>query len=119
MDKTNEDYMEPVNVYVVVFREGALSFTFCNSPHGANVRRRIGKLRDDISNSLSSDWICYAMIDDIVDSFGPVIHEIERETDMIEDSVFVARAIDRGALLRQIGECRKKVMGLMRLLGGK
>jgi len=117
MDKTSEDYMEPVNVYVVVFREGVLSFTFCPSPHAANVRKRIGKLRDYVS--LSSDWICYAMIDDIVDQFGPVIHDIECETDVIEDQVFVARADDFSSLLRQIGECRKKVMGLMRLLGGK
>jgi magnesium transporter len=57
--------------------------------------------------------------DDIVDSFGPAIHDIERETDVIEDQVFVARADDSSPLLRQIGECRRKVMGLMRLLGGK
>ncbi|KAI9843550.1 MAG: Mg(2+) transporter [Thelocarpon superellum] len=117
MDKNSDDYMEPVNVYGVVFREGVLSFTFRHSPHAANVRQRIGKLRDYVS--LSSDWICYAMIDDIVDSFGPVIKDIERETDVIEDQVFVARADDVGSLLRQIGQCRKKVNSLMRLLGGK
>ncbi|KAI9832502.1 MAG: hypothetical protein M1819_004291 [Sarea resinae] len=117
VDKTSEEYMEPVNVYIVVFREGVLSFTFCQSPHAVNVRKRIGRLRDYVS--LSADWICYAMIDDIVDSFGPVIHDIEQETDVIEDQVFVARAEDFKTLLRQIGECRKKVMGLMRLLGGK
>ncbi|KAI9817308.1 MAG: Mg(2+) transporter [Thelocarpon impressellum] len=117
VEKTSEDYMEPVNVYAVVFREGVISFTFRPSPHAANVRLRIGKLRDYVA--LSSDWICYAMIDDIVDNFGPVIHDIERETDVIEDQVFVARVDDVGSLLRQIGECRKKVMGVMRLLGGK
>ena len=60
MDKTSEDYMEPVNVYMVVFREGTISFTFHQSPHAANVRKRIGKLRDYVA--LSSDWICYAMM---------------------------------------------------------
>lgn len=60
MDKTSEDYMEPVNVYLVVFREGMISFTFRQSPHAANVRKRIGKLRDYVA--LSSDWICYAMM---------------------------------------------------------
>ncbi|KAI9813753.1 MAG: Mg(2+) transporter [Pycnora praestabilis] len=117
MDKTSVDYMKPINIYVVVFKEGVLSFTFSQSPHAANVRKRIGKLRDTVA--LSADWICYALIDDIVDAFGPVIREIERETDMIEDQVFVARAADLTPLLRQIGECRKKVMSLMRLLGGK
>jgi magnesium transporter len=33
--------------------------------------------------------------------------------------VFVARAEDYSQLLRQIGECRRHVMTLMRLLGGK
>ncbi|KAI9884747.1 MAG: Mg(2+) transporter [Watsoniomyces obsoletus] len=117
MDKTSEQYMEPVNVYIVVFRKGVLSFTFKASPHAASVRRRIGKLRDYVS--LSSDWVCYALIDDIVDSFGPAIHDIEIETDVIEDEVFIARLTDSNPLLKQIGFCRRKVMGLMRLLGGK
>lgn len=57
--------------------------------------------------------------DDITDSFGPSIHDIENESDAIEDVVFVARMDDYTDLLKQIGECRKKCMGLMRLLGGK
>jgi len=117
LDPRHEDYMEPVNVYMVVFREGILTITYTQSPHAANVRRRIGKLRDYMA--LTADWICYAMIDDIVDTFGPPIHTIELEADTIEDSVFVARTEDFASLLRQIGLCRKKVMSLMRLLGGK
>jgi magnesium transporter len=57
--------------------------------------------------------------DDIVDGFGPSIGDIEKETDQIEDSVFTARSDDASNLLRQIGLCRKKVMAIMRLLGGK
>lgn len=57
--------------------------------------------------------------DNIVDSFFPVIHEIERETDTIEDNVFVIRPEDVSSIFRQMGDCRKKVMQLMRLLGGK
>lgn len=60
MDKTSEQFMEPVNFYMVVFRDGVLSFSFTENPHAANVRKRIGKLRDYVS--LSSDWICYAMM---------------------------------------------------------
>ena len=117
MDVNSEDYMEPVNVYIVVFREGIITITYTPSPHAANVRKRIGKLRDYMA--LTADWICYAMIDNIVDTFGPPIHTIEHEADTIEDQVFVARTEDFTPLLRQIGECRKKVMSLMRLLGGK
>ncbi|KAJ5081373.1 hypothetical protein NUU61_009637 [Penicillium alfredii] len=117
MDKTSEEFLEPVNFYMVVFRDGVLTFSFVDNPHAANVRKRIGKLRDYVS--LSSDWICYAMIDDIVDSFGPVIRDVEVESEAIEDHVFIARVDDFESFLPRIGGLRKKVMSLMRLLGGK
>ena len=117
MDKSSDDYLDPVNVYMVVFREGILTFTYAPSPHAAEVRKRIGRLRNYIN--LTADWICYAMVDNIVDCFQPVIRNLEIETDNIEDSVFVARSDDFSSLLRRIGECRKRVTILMRLLGGK
>jgi magnesium transporter len=54
-----------------------------------------------------------------VDSFAPSITKIEAETDNIEDQVFIARTDDMHAFLRQIGDVRKTVMALMKLLGGK
>ena len=60
MDKKSEDYLEPVNVYMVVFREGILTFSYAQSPHAAEVRKRIGKLRNYIN--LTADWICYALM---------------------------------------------------------
>jgi magnesium transporter len=57
--------------------------------------------------------------DDIVDSFGPIMRDVEIESEAIEDHVFVARVEDFGTFLPRIGELRKKVMTLMRLLGGK
>ncbi|RDL35164.1 putative metal ion transporter C27B12.12c [Venustampulla echinocandica] len=108
---------EPFNIYVVVFREGTLSFSFYPNPHAGQVRKRITMLKDYVA--LSSDWICYALIDDIVDSFAPVITRIEHETDSIEDGVFVARQDDMHFFLQRIGMVRKNVMGLMKLLGGK
>jgi magnesium transporter len=116
-DKESDDYLEPVNFYAVVFKEGLLTFTFTESPHTLNVRKRISRLRDYIN--LNADWICYALIDDIVDSFAPVIRGIEDEADAIEDQVFTARIEDSRAILRSVGDCRKRVMQLLRLLGGK
>jgi magnesium transporter len=116
-DKESEEYLEPVNFYAVVFKEGLLTFTFTESPHTLNVRKRISRLRDYIN--LNADWICYALIDDIVDSFAPVIRGIEDEADSIEDQVFTARIEDSRAILRSVGDCRKRVMQLLRLLGGK
>ena len=60
MDKDSEDYLKPVNIYMVVFREGILTFTYAPSPHAAHVRKRIGNLRNYIN--LTADWICYAML---------------------------------------------------------
>ena len=74
-------------------------------------------MRDYVN--VNSDWLCYALIDDITDSFAPVIQSIEYEADSIEDSVFMARDMDFAAMLQKIGESRRKTMTLMRLLSGK
>lgn len=116
-DKESEDYLEPINVYIVVFREGVLTFHFSPILHPANVRRRVRQLREYVD--VSADWLCYAMIDDITDSFAPVITAIEYEADVIDDSVLVATLINFSSMLRRIGESRRKVMTLMRLLSNK
>jgi magnesium transporter len=58
-DEDGQAY-EPFNIYVIVFREGTLSFSFSPNPHAANVRKRITTLKDYVA--LSSDWICYALM---------------------------------------------------------
>ncbi|KAL1954581.1 hypothetical protein VTO42DRAFT_916 [Malbranchea cinnamomea] len=144
-DVNSPKFLEPVNMYVIVFREGLISFHFSMVPHPANVRRRIRQLKDYLI--LSADWISYAIIDDITDVFGPLIQKIEDEVDDIDDMIlrlhsdpkyispkpsekdaFGETRPENSALdnvpsgtdmLRRIGECRKKVMGLYRLLGNK
>ncbi|VEU23542.1 DEKNAAC104517 [Brettanomyces naardenensis] len=116
-DSESEDFLEPINVYLVVFRQGILTFHFSPITNPANVRKRVRQLRDYVD--VSADWLCYAMIDDITDGFAPVIHSLEYEADAIEDSVFLSRENDFRAMLFRIGESRRKVMTLMRLLQGK
>lgn len=135
-DINSDNYLEPVNMYVVVFREGVLSFHFSMTPHAANVRRRIRQLRDYLI--LSSDWISYAIIDDITDVFQPLIQNIEDEVDDIDEAILQLHspadekfdpkgkgddastiADSSGDMLRRVGECRKRVMSLYRLLGNK
>ncbi|KAF2687643.1 cora-domain-containing protein [Lentithecium fluviatile CBS 122367] len=147
-DENSEDYLEPVNLYVVVFREGVISFHFSMTPHPANVRRRIRQLKDYLI--LSPDWISYAIIDDITDAYAPLIQRIEDEVDDIDEVVLRSYSIDEEQeakkqnstsynnphyekepdgtptgqdggrdMLRRVGECRKKVMGLYRLLSTK
>ena len=142
-DHNSEDYLEPVNMYVCVFRHGILTFHFSQIPHPANVRRRIRQLTDYLI--LSADWIGYAIIDDITDVYQPLVTGIEEEVDEIDDLILLAlqetdALRDENAIalrndsksnaeedsapsgidmLRRIGECRKKVMSLYRLLGQK
>ncbi|KAK2073595.1 hypothetical protein P8C59_007868 [Phyllachora maydis] len=142
-DPSSANFLEPVNMYVVVFREGVISFHFSATPHPANVRRRIRQLSDYLI--LSSDWISYAIIDDITDVFGPLIQNIENEVDEIDDAILALHspgdndasateskkrdssksesgetvAESGGDMLRRVGDCRKKVMSLYRLLGNK
>ncbi|ROT37389.1 cora-domain-containing protein [Sodiomyces alkalinus F11] len=136
----SEDYLEPVNMYVIVFREGVLSFHFSMTPHPANVRRRIRQLKDFVI--VNSDWISYAIIDDITDVFGPLIQNIEDEVDDIDDAIlqlhtssderikdglpYSEKRVEDGVtgesggdMLRRVGDCRKRVMSLYRLLGNK
>ncbi|KAI1282303.1 hypothetical protein F5Y07DRAFT_235958 [Xylaria sp. FL0933] len=115
-DEDGDDY-EPFNIYVIVWREGTLSFSFQPNAHASQVRKRIVNLKEYVS--LSSDWICYALIDNIVDSFAPAIQRIEMLTEAIEDSVFIARSDDMHMFLRKLGGVRKNTLGLMRVLGGK
>jgi magnesium transporter len=155
-DKDNEDYMEPINMYVVVFRDGVITFHHSQTPHPANVRRRIRQLNDYMSPT--ADWISYAIIDDVTDTYAPIVQHIEDEVDEIDDEILYmhqhsaddASAKDAtkksneksaattqgdmgavkadgektagdnaGDMLQRVGECRKKVMGLYRLLGNK
>ncbi|CRK40111.1 hypothetical protein BN1723_004729 [Verticillium longisporum] len=108
---------EPFSMYLVVFREGIITFSFAPETHASKVRFRISQLTEHVS--LSSDWICYALIDDIVDSFLPAITQIEREADKIEDEVFITRPEDHQAFLQRMSRSRANLTGLMRLLGGK
>ncbi|KAF2796609.1 cora-domain-containing protein [Melanomma pulvis-pyrius CBS 109.77] len=137
-DENSENYLDPVNLYVVVFREGVISFHFSMTPHPANVRRRIRQLQDYLI--LSPDWISYGIIDDITDAYAPLIQRIEEEVDDIDEAILRLHSLeeeyeakkanssygnekqdsDAGRdMLRRVGECRKKVMSLYRLLGNK
>jgi magnesium transporter len=87
-DPNSEDYLEPVNMYVCVFRHGIVTFHFSQIPHPANVRRRIRQLTDYLI--LSADWISYAIIDDITDVYQPLITSIEEEVDDIDELILDA-----------------------------
>jgi magnesium transporter len=61
-DEFEQEEFEPLYLYVVVFREGTLSFSYQSNSHASHVRRRISMLKDYVS--LSSDWICTSHLTD-------------------------------------------------------
>lgn len=171
-DQQSNEYLEPVNMYFIVFKGGVISFHFSQIPHPPNVRRRIRQLAEH--QYTDSDWISYAIIDNITDAYAPLIEQIEKEVDEIDDEILqlhsradatnldesesnkasqtlqtklakgtqllsafksgdvyeklaessdsgrsLAKEPTHGDMLLRVGECRKKVMGLYRLLGNK
>ncbi|KAL4784151.1 hypothetical protein BJX76DRAFT_233185 [Aspergillus varians] len=106
-----------VNVYAVVFRDGVLSFSMGSNPHVGHVRSRIREHQSHLY--LTSDWICYALIDDIVDGFAPFISRVESGVDMLEDCVSITRPDDIGLVLQQIYKHRKEVLHIRQLLNDK
>ena len=106
---------------MIVFKDGIMTFHSTPTPHPANVRRRIRQLKDYIQ--VSADWICYALIDDIVDGFAPLLEGVEQTVDAIDEGVLHLHQeeedVESGEMLQRIGMARKKVMGLLRLLGSK
>lgn len=173
--KYNKDELIPLSMYIVVFRDGVITFHFQPTPHTGNVRRRARLLREYLT--ISSDWIGYALIDDITDAYAPLIEAIESEVNKIEDEIIMMQSGDlsdsdsdddtddddddpvwfkvkrrnsnvmgdknsiysvassastsssvntkvvswkkKGDMLRRIGDCRRRVMSMLRLLGSK
>lgn len=116
-DKDSEEFLDPITIYLIVFKDGVITFHFTPVNHIANVRRRVRQLRDFVR--VSPDWLCYAILDDITDSFAPIIQELEIEIDVIEDSVYLSRKPDFSPMIRRIGESRSKVNLMLRLLSRK
>ncbi|KAL3481354.1 hypothetical protein BJX99DRAFT_218881 [Aspergillus californicus] len=106
-----------MNIYAVVFRNGVLSFSPGSHLHAAHVRSRIKEHQSHLY--VTSDWICYALIDDIVDGFAPFITQVESGVEVMEDSVSITRPDDIGLALQQIYKFRKEVLHIRQLLNDK
>ncbi|KAJ5459302.1 hypothetical protein N7530_011246 [Penicillium desertorum] len=105
------------NIYGIVFREGIITFTYGINQHAAHVWSRIKKQQSQLS--LTSDWICYALIDDIVDDFAPLINRVQTGVEMVEDGVSITRPGDIGLALQSIYKYRKEVTHIRQLLHDK
>ncbi|KAF9316939.1 CorA metal ion transporter [Podila horticola] len=116
-DYNSGSYFQPVSIYCLVLREGIITIHFRPTNHHLNVLRRLEQFRCDIA--LTPDWINYALLDDITDSFASPIQTIEYEVDSIDELVLLLRENETSDMLRRIGSCRKNVMAISRLLTNK
>jgi Mg2+ and Co2+ transporter CorA len=57
-------------------------------------------------------------MDEITDSFAPMIQQIESEVDAIDNLILLYKA-DQSDMIQRIGNCRKKVIQIVRLLAAK
>lgn len=116
-DPECQDLLLPAHFYMVVFPHGILTFHKDMVAHPVNVRRRIRQLKKYFQ--VDPNWICYALIDNIIDSFEPHINRVEFEVDAIEDFVFVDCEYDSKVMFLHIAEAREKVTTLTSLLSEK
>ncbi|KAL4887237.1 hypothetical protein BJY04DRAFT_175432 [Aspergillus karnatakaensis] len=107
----------PTMLYILVFSQGTVTFSRSGTGHAARVRSRISRLHDP--SVLSSDWICYALLDDVIDSFQPHMESTSRESEAIQDQIFIARDDDMTPLMLRIYNIRKRINHLTHSLSGK
>ncbi|KAG1149215.1 hypothetical protein G6F37_005013 [Rhizopus arrhizus] len=108
--------LQPMTFYNIISRRCMLTFHFGQVPHVEHVIQRVLQLQDYIE--VVPDWINYAIIDEITDSFAPMIQQIESEVDTIDDLVLLYKT-DQSDMVLRIGTCRKRVIQMVRLLGTK
>ncbi|CAO3597485.1 unnamed protein product [Absidia cylindrospora] len=112
--------LKPICFYNVVFKQHLLTIHFGKVPHIDYVQQRVGQLQAYIK--VVPDWINYALVDEVTDSFAPLIHQIEHEVESLDDIVLHSpnsTAINQTEMVSRIGFCRKRVMQMLRLLSSK
>lgn len=108
---------EPINLYLLIFGNYIISIHSEPVTHVRHVIRRIYPLKNLFH--VTSDWIMYALLDDVVDEFIPNMKTMELEVDSIDDLVLVLRQTDQADMLRRIGRARNQVTHMLRLLKPK
>ncbi|KAJ3067632.1 CorA metal ion transporter, partial [Rhizoclosmatium hyalinum] len=86
--------------------------------HLDNVLKRIDRLTQ-YGLSVSPDWLNYALIDDVADCFLPLLEYIEHEVDSIDALVLILKEKEQSDMLLRIGQARRTVTNLLRLLNTK
>jgi len=117
-EQNSYSYIQPISVSILVFKNCVLSFHNRPTPHPENILKRIIQL-SLYDFQINGDWLAYAHIDDIADSFIPYLRTIEIDVDSIDELVLILKESEQNDMLRRIGLARKHVTSLLRLLTDK
>ncbi|KAI8336285.1 hypothetical protein BC941DRAFT_377162 [Chlamydoabsidia padenii] len=110
----------PISFYNVIFKQYLITIHFGKVPHVDYVRQRVEQLKEYIMTI--PDWINYAIVDEVTDSFAPLIHQIENEVESLDNIVLCQETStpkEQTEMVSRIGFCRKRVMQMLRLLSSK
>ncbi|KAL2801643.1 hypothetical protein BJX63DRAFT_442096 [Aspergillus granulosus] len=98
--------IHPSMLYILVFSHGTVTFSTSGCEHPSRVRSRISRLHDP------------SVLDDVIDSFQPHMQSASRESESIQDEIFIARD-DMTPLMLRIYNIRKRINHLTHSLSGK
>jgi magnesium transporter len=103
---------------ILVFKDFVVSFQPYDNSHVQNVINRCIQ-KNRFEEELTPEFICYAFIDDITDSFVSLIKYMENDLDSIDELVGILKASEQGEMLQRISLSRKRVMLVSRMISGK
>jgi magnesium transporter len=69
--------------------------------------------------TITPDWLSYALVDSVTDSFAPIILQVEMEAVSIDELSMVLKKSEQPDMLKRISRCRKRSTQLARLLNAK
>ncbi len=108
LDETEE--VEFGEIHVLVGKDFVVTIRHAESPDLARVRRRLEG--DPALLTLGPEAVLYAILDEVVDEYAPVLAGLENDIDEIEDQLFGDS--DDDALSRRIYELSREVINFQR-----
>eukprot|EP00127_Corallochytrium_limacisporum_P003721 Clim_evm53s152 gene=Clim_evmTU53s152 len=102
---------ETTNLHIIVF-EGCI-LTFHELPM-ACIQSTRTRLEANKVKRMTSDWIMYTLVDELIEDIIPRVTRATAEADAITDMVSILSETEQADILRRIGMARKQTAHLMR-----
>ncbi|WP_345545756.1 magnesium and cobalt transport protein CorA [Microbacterium jejuense] len=99
-------------LHVFVGPEFVVTIRHAEAPNLGKVRRRLEAAPDLLA--MGPEAVLYAVLDEVVDEYGPVIAGLENDIDEIEDQLFGNAAADVEAVSRRIYDLSREVIDFQR-----